>query len=107
HPVHNPVTRWFIPSSTKEYYLASLVAFALWKEAPDTIELFRTRINHAWHQKKQKDKYRNDGKKAINIHIRSNAKEMLDELRTVYGLRTGEFFEMLITEKYLEHKRRK
>ncbi|EOB4229645.1 hypothetical protein ACITX4_005148, partial [Escherichia coli] len=48
-----------------------------------------------------------DGKKAINIHIRSNAKEMLDELRTVYGLRTGEFFEMLITEKYLEHKRRK
>ncbi|HFI7471789.1 TPA: hypothetical protein ACGR55_004263, partial [Escherichia coli] len=23
------------------------------------------------------------------------------------GLRTGEFFEMLITEKYLEHKRRK
>ncbi|EFF2352637.1 transcriptional regulator, partial [Escherichia coli] len=33
HPVHNPVTRWFIPSSTKEYYLASLVAFALWKEA--------------------------------------------------------------------------
>ncbi|EOP1824061.1 hypothetical protein QSE02_005332, partial [Escherichia coli] len=41
----------------KEYYLASLVAFALWKEAPDTIELFRTRINHAWHQKKQKDKY--------------------------------------------------
>ncbi|NNR85066.1 transcriptional regulator [Escherichia coli] len=107
HPVHNPVTRWFIPSSTKEYYLASLVAFALWKEAPDTIELFRTRINHAWHQKKQKDKYRSDGKKAINIHIRSNVKEMLDELRTVYGLRTGEFFEMLITEKYLEHKRRK
>ncbi|MGC9910680.1 hypothetical protein P4I52_22525, partial [Escherichia coli] len=48
-----------------------------------------------------------DGKKAINIHIRSNVKEMLDELRTVYGLRTGEFFEMLITEKYLEHKRRK
>lgn len=54
HPVHNPVTRWFIPSSTKEYYLASLVAFALWKEAPDTIELFRTRINHAWHQKNKK-----------------------------------------------------
>ncbi|HBD1617049.1 TPA: transcriptional regulator, partial [Escherichia coli] len=72
-PVHKSVTRWFIPSSTKEYYLASLVAFALWKEAPDTIELFRTRINHAWHQKKQKDKYRSDGKKAINIHIRSNA----------------------------------
>ncbi len=106
-PVHKSVTRWFIPSSTKEYYLASLIAFALWKEAPDTIELFRTRINHAWHQKKQKDKYRSDGKKAINIHIRSNAKEMLDELRTVYGLRTGEFFEMLITEKYIEHKRRK
>ncbi|EFF2352633.1 transcriptional regulator, partial [Escherichia coli] len=42
-PVHKSVTRWFIPSSTKEYYLASLIAFALWKEAPDTIELFRTR----------------------------------------------------------------
>ncbi|MGK3717304.1 hypothetical protein ACSLO9_32410, partial [Escherichia coli] len=28
-------------------------------------------------------------------------------IASVDGLRTGEFFEMLITEKYLEHKRRK
>ncbi|WP_370550514.1 transcriptional regulator [Edwardsiella tarda] len=99
-----PVTLFFTPSSTKEHYLASLAAFDLWQTQQDTMELFKNRINHAWHQKKQKEKYRKDDKKAINTHIRKDVKEMLDELTVLYGMSIGNLLEMLITEKYINQK---
>lgn len=95
-----PVTQFFSPSSPRDYYLAALTAWDLWQAPKDTRELFKSRVNHAWHQQKQKEKYRKDDKKAINTYVRKDVKEMLDTLSREYNLRQSDVLEMLITEKY-------
>ncbi|QUT15070.1 transcriptional regulator [Rahnella inusitata] len=95
-----PVSQFFIPSSGRDYYLAALTSFDLWQAPEDSRELFKARINHAWHQQKQKEKYREDDKKAINTYIRKDVKDMLDKLTMEYNLRMSDILEMLITEKY-------
>ncbi|OVZ78998.1 transcriptional regulator [Yersinia kristensenii] len=94
------VTQFFIPSSVRDYYLASLTAYDLWQAPEDSRELFKSRINHSWHQQKQKEKYRKDDKKAINTYVRKDVKDMLDNIVTEYNLRMSDVLEMLITEKY-------
>ena len=95
-----PITQFFTPSSPRDYYLASLTAWDLWQAPEDSRELFKSRVNHAWHQQKQKEKYRQDDKKAINTYVRKDVKEMLDTLSREYNLRLSDVLEMLITEKY-------
>lgn len=95
-----PVTQFFTPSSSRDYYLSALAAWDLWQAPEDTRELFKSRINHSWHQQKQKEKYRKDDKKAINTYIRKEVKEMLDNIAQEYNLRLSDVLEMLITEKY-------
>jgi len=85
-------------SSIEEVYLAIYFAYDTWQSSEEAKKLFEINFNKAWQQKKYRDNLK--GKKACNLVLREDVKNMLDELAKVKGVKLNQLVEQLIEKEY-------
>lgn len=85
--------------TSKEIYHAVFAAFDAWQaHSFDSKELFLTKINKAWSQKKYRDNL--EGKKPLNTYLNEETKHKLDVLSAKNRRKIHEMLEYIIIDAY-------
>jgi hypothetical protein len=95
---NRPIPFYFNPTGVSEMYLAIYAIFDSWSTYQDFKRLFLIDFNKAWQQKKHRDN-RQD-KKACNIVLRNEVKQMLDDMAADRGMKLNQLIETLIENEY-------
>ncbi len=94
------VPNWFLPKPTtpQQMYDFTIAAFDIWGAHPDSKKLLIIKMKKAWSQKKHRDNM--EGKRAYNFVLHDGAKDKLNAIAKVYGLKKNQCLEQLIEKEF-------